>query len=336
MIENQMPDRWLLVEGGGSRTWVAATGPRAVQVSGPTTNIFTGSGEDQLKDLQDLLCSVLRSADLPATDVDCVFVAHGAAATHNGAEEFADRLAALLAAISVRARLIVTSDMVPVVASEDGESVVAAIAGTGTVYVAHRRLARWARASGVDYLLSDEGGGFDLARNGLRAAVRATDGRGPGTDLVARARAWAAVPGDARLGDALYEHVYIANPRTVVADFARAVLDSARVGDDVALSLVGAAADEIVCGMCAVAEQVGIAGECPQVVLSGSLATVDSPLRRAILRKLDDRLSPGAVIDYEPQALATRAGGLLRLFDGEGGRLDGLRAILPIVMRNRP
>ncbi len=327
------PFPWLLVEGGGSRTWVAVVGDRDAQLSGLSTNVTTGSQSSARLRLRKLLGSVLAAAGVQAGDVRLAFAAHGAAATQQAAERFADVCAEVLAGLGVRADLIVTSDMVPVVTSGDADRVVAAIAGTGTVYVAHRELTYWARASGADYLLSDEGGGFDLAVHGLRAAIRASDGRGPATGLVASARQWAAAPDDVRLSDALYNHVYVARPRSLVAGFAPSVLHAAQEGDDVALELVEAAAEEFLMGVRAVTEQVGIARDSPAVILSGSLATVESPLRRAILKRVREQLSPAAITDYQPENLAAKVTGVVRLLRDGGAHIAGLRAVLPVTIR---
>ncbi len=327
------PFPWLLVEGGGSRTWVAVVGDRDAQLSGLSTSVTTGSQSSARQRLRKLLGSVLAAADVQAGDVRLAFAAHGAAATQRAAERFADVCAEVLAALGVRADLIVTSDMVPVVISGDADRVVAAIAGTGTVFVAHRELTHWARASGADYLLSDEGGGFDLAMHGLRAAIRASDGRGLATGLVARARQWSGAPDGVRLSDALYNHVYVARPRSVVAGFAPSVLDAARDGDDVAVALVEAAAEEFLVGVRAVAEQVDIARDAPAVILSGSLATVESPLRRAIRTRVREYLSPAAIIDYQPENLAGKVTGVVRLLHDGGAHMEGLRAVLPVTIR---
>lgn len=330
------PGPWLLAEGGGSRTWVAVLGDRTTQLVGPSTNAFTAAGADAGQRLRDLLRAVLASAGVSGPDIDLVFVAHGAAATSSSARHFADLLTEVLSEFAVDAQLIVTSDMVPVITSDHGHAVIAAIVGTGTVFAAHRDLRRWARAGGADYLLSDEGSGFDLGMNGLRAAIRATDGRGQATDLVDRALQWVAGPGQVSLADALYERVYVAHPRSVVAQFAHSVLDSAREGDVVAVELIEHAADEFLAGVRAVAERVGIASESPRVILSGSLATVDSALREAMLARLHGYLAPAAITNYEPQDLAAKASGIVRLIDGGGEQLEGLSEVLPVVVRRVP
>lgn len=59
------------------------------------------------------------------------------------------------------------------------------IAGTGSICYGRNEAGASARAGGWGYLLDDEGGGYALGRDILRAALRAMDGRGPGTALSA-------------------------------------------------------------------------------------------------------------------------------------------------------
>ena len=78
------------------------------------------------------------------------------------------------------------------------------LAGTGSIAYGADRAGRTARAGGYGFLLADEGSGYWLGHQALRAAVRAADGRGPQTLLTpARSsRRWTWAPwraGAARL-----------------------------------------------------------------------------------------------------------------------------------------
>jgi N-acetylglucosamine kinase-like BadF-type ATPase len=64
-----------------------------------------------------------------------------------------------------------------------GEPGAITIAGTGSIAFARNRNGESARAGGWGYLFGDEGGGFDIARQALRAALRFEEGWGPRTAL---------------------------------------------------------------------------------------------------------------------------------------------------------
>ncbi len=60
---------------------------------------------------------------------------------------------------------------------------VVVIAGTGSIAAGYDIAGRTARAGGWGHVLGDEGSGYDIARRGLNAATRASDGRAPATAL---------------------------------------------------------------------------------------------------------------------------------------------------------
>ncbi|MFH7599708.1 BadF/BadG/BcrA/BcrD ATPase family protein [Streptomyces racemochromogenes] len=62
----------------------------------------------------------------------------------------------------------------------------AVIAGTGAAAARMRAHRLTATADGCGWLTGDDGSGFWIAREGVRRALRALDGRGPGTVLVGR------------------------------------------------------------------------------------------------------------------------------------------------------
>jgi N-acetylglucosamine kinase-like BadF-type ATPase len=82
---------------------------------------------------------------------------------------------------------------VPVVVRDDteaalagafrGEPGVVVIAGTGSGALGRDRKGRSCRAGGHGFLLGDEGGGYWIGREAVRAALRASDGTGPPTTL---------------------------------------------------------------------------------------------------------------------------------------------------------
>lgn len=148
-------------------------------------------------------------------------------------------LAARLAAAVDAGEVWVTGDDVTSHAGAlGGRSGVALMAGTGVACLAvdattgaHRSV------DGAGYLIGDEGGGFWIGRHGVRAALRAHDGRGPATALTRTI--------GERLGDleGLAARVH-AGPRPVdtIAQQAVAVLEAADAGDEVAAAIVATAA----------------------------------------------------------------------------------------------
>ena len=86
--------------------------------------------------------------------------------------------------IGARARILVTNDaLIALVAGAGVGPGVVVIAGTGSIAYGRNAHDEAARAGGWGYILADEGSGFWIGRQALRAVVRAADGRGPATAL---------------------------------------------------------------------------------------------------------------------------------------------------------
>ncbi|WP_435135639.1 BadF/BadG/BcrA/BcrD ATPase family protein [Actinacidiphila sp. bgisy144] len=300
------PDgEWVLLEGGGSRTWAALSrdGRERAAAEGSSTNPRSVGAGPALDGLGTLLAALRPAVAVPGGSVRGVVAAHGAASTAVCARQFASlvRHACELAGLGA-APVLVTNDIAPLLLADGpAAAVCAVVAGTGTGFAAGNGQ-RWARASGLEWLLGDEGGGYDLAVSGLRAAVRAVDGRGPRTALTGAAREWCGRAGgpraDAPLGEALFAAVHAARSKAEVADFAPYVLRWAQGGDHVAAALVEAAAEELSAGVLAVTQAAGIGPGTPYgLVLAGSLLTAAEGLRGRLLDRLAAR-APWTSVRY--------------------------------------
>ncbi|WP_269476444.1 N-acetylglucosamine kinase [Phytohabitans suffuscus] len=141
------------------------------------------------------------------------------------------------------------------------------IVGTGTITVARGPAGPLTQFGGYEYLLDDEGSGFDLGLHGLRAAARAFDRRGPRTVLLERMREAYGRPVPA-LGVELAATPY---PKKAVAEFAVRVCEAADEGDAVAAELVDHAVAAILRNIRAALPL--FPGPEIDLVLAGSVAT---------------------------------------------------------------
>nr|WP_231982018.1 N-acetylmuramic acid 6-phosphate etherase [Mycobacterium sp. E2327] len=194
---------------------------------------------------------------------------------------------------SLRAeRVAVTGDSVIAHAGAlDGKPGVVLVVGTGVVALAIGADGALRTADGWGPWLGDEGGGAWIGAAGLRAALRAHDGRGPSTTLLdaARARFGAPESWPAQLTDA-----------AAVASFAPDVL--AAQDDPVASAIVGAAAESLTATARA-------AGDGP-VAMVGGLAGAEALRKRLDLipaagDALDGALRLAAI--HEPHVIRVHA-----------------------------
>ena len=225
--------------------------------------------------------------------VDEVIVgAAGALAAPKAARALGDALVTSLWA----ERAAVTSDAVIAHAGAlHGEPGVVLIVGTGVVALAIGADGALRTADGWGPWLGDEGGGAWIGAAGLRAALRAHDGRGPSTTLLdaARARFGAPQTWPAQLTNA-----------AAFASFAPDVL--AAEGDAAALAIVSAAAE-------ALAATARAVGDGPVAMVGGLAAVLEGvdalraqlDLVPAAGDALDGALRLGAI--HEPHVIRVQA-----------------------------
>lgn len=123
-----------------------------------------------------------------------------------------------------------------------GEPGIIVIAGTGSFAFGRNASGRAARAGGWGYVFGDEGGGFDITRQAIRAALRLEEGWGPETSLRARLLA---ETGAKDANDLLHRFYAADFSRPKIASYAKLVDQAAREGDSVALAILHEAAQEL-------------------------------------------------------------------------------------------
>lgn len=116
-----------------------------------------------------------------------------------------------------------------------GQPGVVVIAGTGSVAYGEEAAGRSARSGGWGYLFGDEGGGFWMAAEGVRRAMKAHDGTAQATALGDLACKYFSVSDLDALAAAFY---YEKISRDRLASFARIVHQLAEDGDEAARAII--------------------------------------------------------------------------------------------------
>ncbi|PRY42852.1 TIM barrel protein [Umezawaea tangerina] len=150
----------------------------------------------------------------------------------------------------LRGRVVVSNDALPwLVAPPLSGRGVAVVCGTGSGFLAGDGRSAPVRVGSCEYLGSDEGSAYDLGLSGLRAAVRALDGRGPDTVLAKHFGVTTA-----------RDLARLAFPKAAVAALAPTVCRAWLDGDPVATRLVADAIGELGLGVRAAAAAAGLEG----------------------------------------------------------------------------
>ena len=185
------------------------------------------------------------------------------------------------------------------------------IAGTGSLALALPRGDTLSAATAADRcggwgpLLGDEGSGHTIGLAALKAAMRASDGRGPDTILHA---ALLKRFGAARAADLVGCIHAPGVGRREIADAAREVLAAADVGDAVAAAILTGAATELATHVRTLAERNSLTSGVYPLRLTGGLLSGSATLRRLVVESLvASGHEPGSVIVVsDPAAAAAR------------------------------
>lgn len=308
---------WLGVDGGGTRSCalaVDAQGRKLAAVEGPPGLVDPQEPSATAAVVAELARRAAQSAGTPLP-------LEGLWAGLAGAGQEGPRRAveAALEAAGVARRIGVGTDVEAARADAFGEGPgILLVAGTGSVALAVNPRGERVTVGGWGSALDDEGSGYRIGLDGLRAVVRSADGRAPETSL----------------GRALLQQTGAASPMELVAWTAAAakrdvaalaptVVGAADAGDAAAARVVRKALDALQELLEAVLARTGKWGAPPPLALSGGLVRADSPFHEplaAIGTNLGCDVRPAPVVPE--RGAASKA---LRL--GRAGRLDRARQL---------
>jgi len=236
-----MSEYFLGVDGGQSST-IAVIGDEKGHIAGwasagPCNHVGAAEGRAKfLRVIGECVSQAAKRAGLDATKpkfrAACLGMSGGP-----------DDKAALLGELIDAERVVVTHDAkIAWAGAMEGEPGVVVIAGTGSIAYGENAQGETARAGGWGYIYGDEGGGFDVARQALRATLREHEGWGPRTALTP---ALMELTGAANANDALHRLYTVDWPRARVAEFAMTVDRIASEGDPVAMDILRHAAQQL-------------------------------------------------------------------------------------------
>ena len=172
------------------------------------------------------------------------------------------------------------------------------LAGTGSICYGVARDGRLARSGGYGSLLADEGSGYWLGHQALRASVRALDGRGPATRL--QPLTFAAIEAET-MADVVRRVYEEALPKHRIAALAPLVEEARVAGDAVAAEIVRQGGAELALAASSVARQLSLGGEPYPVVLAGGAFKACPSLAAAVTGACEPAARP-APLTAEPAA----------------------------------
>jgi N-acetylglucosamine kinase-like BadF-type ATPase len=157
------------------------------------------------------------------------------------------------------------------------------IAGTGAITYGQNRAGQTKRASGWGYKLGDEGSGYDIGLRGLRAVVRAQDGRSEATQLREHLCRHLQINQVEDLVELVYRRGWGV---TEIAALAKIVDEVAVAGDAVANQIIDEAVAELVLSTRVVSEALFLPEEGFEVVTMGGVWQGMAGLRSRFIDQL--------------------------------------------------
>jgi N-acetylglucosamine kinase-like BadF-type ATPase len=151
-----------------------------------------------------------------------------------------------------------TDAVIALAGATAGASGMICIAGTGSIAYGRNGDRKFARVGGWGYIFGDEGGGFDLTRQALRAVLRHEEGWGPATIL---REMLLSETGAADANDLMHRFYTTGFPRPLIASYSKLVDAAANSGDSVARNLIVNAAQQLATTVSAVRMQLFERGE---------------------------------------------------------------------------
>jgi N-acetylglucosamine kinase-like BadF-type ATPase len=176
----------------------------------------------------------------------------------------------------------------------NGDPGVIVIAGTGSIAYGENERGESARAGGWGYIFGDEGGGFDIVRQALRAILREHEGWGPRTALTPALLESTETTDPNQTLHRLYTPEW---PRSRTATLAMVVSRIAEEGDPVAVQILQGAAHNLAMLAASVRRQLWGENVFSKVAWIGGVFSSPIVLERfRMLAELDGDVSAAAPI----------------------------------------
>lgn len=304
-----MPLYFLGVDGGQSST-TAMIGDESGQVlgfgrGGPCNHVSAAEARDKF--ISAIGGCVRQAAEAAALDLDTLEF-EAACLGFSGGPANKDALIAEL--FRIKQRTVTHDALIALSGAHSGNPGIITIAGTGSISFARNAQGKFARAGGWGYVYGDEGGGFDLTRQALRAALRMEEGWGPPTSL---RELLLQATGAASANDLLHKFYTPDFPRPRIASLSRLVEQAAASGDSVAADILTEAAQQLAGITLAARMQVFSPQDQAAVAYIGGVFKCER-----VLDEFRRRLERGGNTTVQAPAFGPAAGALLEAYRTAG------------------
>ena len=280
------------VDGGGSRTTVLISdingNPISRTVSGASSYKSTGRSEAA----ENLNKGIFKAIQKLKVFKGIYFVSSCFGFAGNDAGEdsriymeivFNDKLKRYL---NPEKTIICNDTRIGIEAGGKSKNKIIIIAGTGSNCFGVNEEGKQAGASGWDYILADEGSGYKVGLEALRAVMRAYDGRGEKTLLTKTILEKLSLKEPLDLTRWAYNGPF---SKFKISELAKTVCTTARMGDKISIDILADEAEEAAISVTTVAKKLGIENKSFDLVFVGGLFKCEKYFKNVLINRLKEK-----------------------------------------------
>lgn len=232
------------LDGGGTKTHCIITNDNLTVLyeckGGPSNFLMIGT-EKVAKTILDLIIECTEKLSISTSDVSSIVLGTTGAGRRNDAESLETSFFNLANSLNIKinnfrvesdARIALEGAFLGIPGS-------ILISGTGSIMFGKDLKGKIHRVGGFGRFIGDEGSGFKIGREGLRAAAKNFDGRGKETLLLKYLKENFSIKSPESLISEIYSNNFD------IASFATAVLESASMGDSISKDILETECDEL-------------------------------------------------------------------------------------------
>lgn len=219
---------FLGIDGGGTKTTCLVCDENLYEIFrtvGSSINFYSEGMENARRNMKEMLCIIKEKTGISHFDGVCV----GSSALFTRADERI--LSDFCDGVFDCGNIIMDSDLFIALKASGRKNTAVVIAGTGSMAAGFNESGEIITRGGYGYILGDEGSGYRIALDGIRAGVRSLDKTGENTLLGDMLLEFSGVKTKEELVDAFYSPE---KDRKSIAAFAVYVDKAAQAGDEVA------------------------------------------------------------------------------------------------------